>query len=303
VFHPTPRPTDEDIAHIAAAVFRRVERRLAERESGAVQRRFVEGAPVLVAMAEASVGGVVATGPRRGRRIVRVRGAPTDLDAFVMGRLCAEVEGFNLQAATRIHAGDREGLERMARYLARPPIATDRLSNLDDGRLKLRLKRPWRDGTTAFVYTPHELLERLVTIVPRPRAHLTRYFGVFAPAFAARAGIVPLTEAVAPRPRPRAGDAAPPKVPKVPNRLPWASLIWRVFLRDVLECARCKGRMEIVAALTSKAAVARVLGHLGLSVDAPGFHPARPPPQGELPFADEAREFLADAPAPEDFGA
>ena len=300
VFHPTPAPTDEDVARVAAAVFRRVERRLTDREPGTVQRRFVEGAPVLVAIGEASVGGVVATGPRRGRRIVRVRGVAADVDAFVMGRLCAEVEGFNLQAATRISARDREGLERMARYLARGPIANDRLSRLDDGRLELRLKRPWRDGTTAFVYTPHELLERLVAIVPRPRAHLTRYFGVFAPAFAARAGIVPFTEPAAPRQRPRTGEAAPPKAP---NRLPWATLIWRVFLRDVLECARCKGRMEIVAALTSKAAITRVLGHLGLSADAPGFHPARPPPQVELPFRDEAPDFVADAPAPEDFGA
>jgi hypothetical protein len=207
VFHTTPGPTDEDVARVAAAVFRRVERRLADRESGAVQRRFVEDARVLVAMAEASVGGVVATGPRRGRRIVRVRGAPADLDAFVMGRLCAEVEGFSLQAATHIHAGDRAGAGRMARYLVRPPIASDRLSRLDDGRLELRLKRPWRDGTTAFVYTPHELLERLVAIVPRPRAHLTRYFGVFAPAFAARAGIVPSTEPAAPKRRLRAGEA------------------------------------------------------------------------------------------------
>ena len=168
VFHPTPAPTDEDIAHVAAAVFRRVERRLADREPGAVQRRFMECAPVLVAMAEASVGGVVATGPRRGRRIVRVRGAPADLDAFVMGRLCAEVEGFNLQAATRLHAGDREGLERMARYLARPPIATDRLSRLDDGRLELRLKRPWRDGTTYSQCPP--LRKRRLPC--RSRAHL-----------------------------------------------------------------------------------------------------------------------------------
>jgi hypothetical protein len=181
------------------------------------------------------------------------------------------------------------------------PIAADRLSRLDDGRLELQLKRPWRDGTTAFVYTPHELLERLVTIVPRPRAHLTRYFGVFAPAFAGRAGIVPSTETAAPRPRPRHDEAAPPKATRVPNRLPWASLIWRVFLKDVLECARCKGRMEIVAALTSKPAIMRVLGHLGLSADVPGFHPARPPPQAELAFADEAPNFVVDAPAPEDF--
>jgi putative transposase len=54
-----------------------------------------------------------------------------------MGKLCAQVAGFNLQAATRIGANDREGLARMARYLARPPIATDRLSQLDDGRLEL----------------------------------------------------------------------------------------------------------------------------------------------------------------------
>jgi hypothetical protein len=112
-----------------------------------------------------------------------------------------------------------------------------------------------------------------------------------------------LNDPAVPKQRPRSGEAAPPRAPKVPNRLPWASLMWRVFLRDVLECARCKGRMEIVAALTSKATITRVLGHLGLSADAPGFHPARPPPQVELPFADEAPDFVADVPAPEDFGA
>jgi hypothetical protein len=69
-----------------------------------------------------------------------------------MGKLCAQIEWYNRQAATRLAANDRDGLERMGRYLARPPIATDRLSMLDDGRLELRLKRPWRDGTTAFVF-------------------------------------------------------------------------------------------------------------------------------------------------------
>ncbi|MBC7896551.1 MAG: transposase, partial [Cytophagaceae bacterium] len=134
---------------------------------------------------------LVATGPPRGFRHLRGRGPTADVDAFVMGRLCAQVEGYNLQAATRVGANDRQGLERISRYLARPPIATDRLSQLADGRLELRLKRPWRDGTTAFLFTPHELLERLVALVPRPRAHLTRYHGVLAPAFAARAQIVP----------------------------------------------------------------------------------------------------------------
>ena len=309
VFHPTPSPTDEDVARVAAAVFRRVERALADHEPDAAQLRFAESAPILAEVAEAAARGVVATGPRRGRRIIRIRGAPADMDAFVMGRLCAQVEGYNVQAATRLGANDREGLERMARYLARPPIAGDRLSQLDDGRLELRLKRPWRDGTTAFVFTPHELIERLVAIVPRPRVHLTRYFGVLAPAFAARSGIVPTApQASAPRQPP--GDGLPSQ-PRRPSRFPWASLIWRVFLADVLECGRCGGRMEIVAAVTSNEAVTRILVSLGLPADAPELHSARPPPQTELTFAaagaradpPAASGFEADPPAHDEFGA
>jgi hypothetical protein len=93
IFHPVRSPSDEDVAEVAAAVFRRVERKLAEREPDAVQSRFVEDAPLLVALAETSARGVIATGPRRGCRVLRVRGARADVDAFVMGRLCAEVEG------------------------------------------------------------------------------------------------------------------------------------------------------------------------------------------------------------------
>jgi hypothetical protein len=92
------------------------------------------------------------------------------------------------------------------------------------------------------VFTPHEIIERLVAIVPRPRAHLTRYFGVLAPAFAARSGIVP-TAAAASLPAPRAPPPAEAGGRRRPGRVPWASLIWRVFLNDVLECGRCGGRM------------------------------------------------------------
>jgi hypothetical protein len=304
LFHPTPAPRDEDVARVAAAVFRRVERALAAREPDVGQRRFEEEFAVWCALASASAAGVNATGTRRGRAVVRVRGPDgfASLDAVITGRLCADAAGFNLQAATRVPALDREGLERMARYLARPPIANDRLTRLNDGRLQLELKRPWRDGTTAFVFTAHELIERLVALVPRPRAHLTRYFGVFAPAFAARAAIVPNDARASPDPAPRL--PATPNAPAHPpfrRRYPWASLIWRVFLDDVLECARCHGRMTIVAALTSPPAIERVLRNLGLPTAAPQLHPARPPPQVELPFDREPAPFYADPPAPEVF--
>ena len=49
---------------------------------------------------------------------------------------------------------------------------------LADGRIELRLKHPWRDGTHALLLEPDDLLVRLVASVPPPRFHLLRYFGV-----------------------------------------------------------------------------------------------------------------------------
>jgi hypothetical protein len=265
-------------------VFRRVERKLVDREPAAKPRRFVESAPILVAMAEASARGVVATGPRRGCRIVRVRGPTADVDAFVMGRLCAQVEGYNLQAATRVGANDRDGLERMGRYLSRPPIATDRLSQLDDQRFELRLKRPWRDGTTAFIFTPHELIERLVAQVPRPRAHLIRYHGVLALAFAARSQIVPYVGPKTARRGPKDLDPSGSRSPKRPGRFPWASLIWRVFLTDVLECRRCSGRMEIVVAVTSRGGRGPNPGTHGVAFRRTGLPPTATASAGRTAF-------------------
>jgi hypothetical protein len=45
-------------------------------------------------------------------------------------------------------------LERLIRYMARPPIATERLERLPDGRVVHEFKRPWRDGTSRAVFEP-----------------------------------------------------------------------------------------------------------------------------------------------------
>src|SRR5437773_1929269 len=52
---------------------------------------------------------------------------------------------------------------------ARPPVATERLSRLPDGRLLYRLKRRWRDGTTHVVFEPVELVEKLAALHDRLR--------------------------------------------------------------------------------------------------------------------------------------
>jgi hypothetical protein len=50
-----------------------------------------------------------------------------------------------------VPASDRRALERICRYLARPPLAQDRLELTDQGEVVLHFKRAWHDGTNGIV--------------------------------------------------------------------------------------------------------------------------------------------------------
>jgi hypothetical protein len=80
----------------------------------------------------------------------------------------------------RCHANERLKLERLCRYITRPALANDRVKINAKGQVELKLKTPWRDGTTHHVMSPLELMQRLAALVPRPRLHLIRFHGVLA---------------------------------------------------------------------------------------------------------------------------
>jgi len=81
----------------------------------------------------------------------------------------------------RIEAADRAGRERLLRYCARPPFALDRLRELDPERLVYDPPKRGPGGTGPQILTPLQLLDRLAALVPPPRIHRHRYFGVLAP--------------------------------------------------------------------------------------------------------------------------
>ena len=296
LFHPLPAPSDEDIARVARAVCRKVQRVLAREKTGDNSQMSL-----LDELANASVQGMVATGARRGCRVLRLGTTGEDANAAITGKRCADVAGFNVHANTCARANERERLETLVKYLARPPIANDRLTEMPDGRLALQFKQPWRDGTTHVVFTPHELIEKIIPLIPRPRAHLVRYHGILGPAAKEREKVVPGTRPVkfgrpAASGEPR--EIGPSDIPRF-GRLQWAVLLKRVFLVDVLECPKCKGRMKILAAVTAPASVRRVLESLGLPSEAPRLRPARPPPQMELgERGTETDDFFPDPPSP-----
>ena len=55
--------------------------------------------------------------------------------------------GFSLHAATTASADDARAREALCKYVLRPPLAQERLRLLDDGLVRIELKRPFSDGT------------------------------------------------------------------------------------------------------------------------------------------------------------
>lgn len=133
-----------------------------------------EEEPLLAQLYGASVASRIATGRRAGQPVIRV-GDCIDPDVVpeLDGERCASASGVSLHANVAGPARDRRRLERLCPYVTRPPIATERLSRLADGRLLYRLKHRWRNGTTHVVFEPGELVEKLAAPVS-PRRPCSR---------------------------------------------------------------------------------------------------------------------------------
>jgi hypothetical protein len=310
VFHEGPAPSREEIAAVAERVERRMIRwfyrrgLLDERTAEERSNEAHEPTPLEACMQMSLFGGTLLRLAEDGTAV------PLDDERFRTGTKspwAAEVAGFNVHAGVTVRAGDRDGIEKLCRYGARPPFSLERMRLLPDGRVAYRLRKPRRSGATHLVLDPVHFLARIAALVPPPRLPLTRLAGVLAPhspwraavvAYGRAAGALPPTPATQPKKKDRKknGNAAPlllaaatpsppreqdaePSAPRtslgagivkpVGARIDWASLLRRTYLEDVLACP-CGGRRSVIADINDPSVVVAILVHLGL--------PAQPPP-------------------------
>jgi len=196
-FLPLPPLGDDDLARVLAGTARRLERLVVER-AGGDEDALVRDEPLLAVLAAASLRGRSTSGTNAGERWRRlgdrIEPADENTDPEASPRV-PQHGGISLHAAVLVPARDRRRLERLCRYVARPPLATDRLEELPDGRLAVRLKTPWRDRTSHILMERSELIDRLVPLIPPPRAHQVRYHGILAPCASWRYRVVPASDA------------------------------------------------------------------------------------------------------------
>ena len=225
------------------------------------------------------------------RRILRAvvrRGFIEHGDADQMGAW-EHGGGFSIDAAVRIEGPDRPGLERLLRYCARPPFALEHLQQLDADHLVYHSPKPRPEAPGTLVLTPLEFIDRIAALVPPPRAHRHRYYGVLAPNASLRVAVTALAPVpIAPSTPP--ADAAqtqeePPH--RAAARYLWAMLLARIYEAFPLACPFCHSQMRIIAFINEPSTVRKILDHIGEATQPPPITPARGPPLWEAAAASE----------------
>jgi Putative transposase len=103
----------------------------------------------------------------------------------------------------------------LCRYITSPALANDRVKISAKGQVELKLKTPWRDGTTHHVMSPLEFMQRLAVLVPRCRESSAH---------------------------------------GRPMRLGWAKLLKRAFNLDLTHCPHCGGDLRMIAPVMQRQA-------------------------------------------------
>lgn len=283
-----PRPSEDDVYEVAMRMAKKVAAYFAkkgpsDKESNGEGDGEIE--PALAACYD-----VAAQAPKK---------VIVDGHRMGKGEIAVVVDGFNVYAGDAIDGRDRKRVERMCRYLARPPIATERLTEAGDGdELRYELKKAWRDGTRFVRLDPYELIARICAMVPPPRFHMVRFHGVLAPNSALREQVVasarpyvPPQENAVPNPvqLPLFGKDFDEEDVSHKRRKPWAWLLRHVFAIDVNVCPKCGGRMKWRQVALTADAIREGLSRAGLAARGPPKQKRAPLGQLSLPFPKTRR--------------
>lgn len=174
------------------------------------------------------------------------------------GQTLAKGGGFSLHAVVVAKSHQRDKVERLCRYIARPAVSTHRLERLPDGTISYELKTPYKNGTTHVIFEPLDFIARLAALVPKPRFHLTRFHGVFAPNSKQRAAVTgeakkqPLSTAT--------GSSLDCEERR--GKMSWAMRLKRVFNIDITICRHCQGLVRVIACIEDRQVINQILSHI-----------------------------------------
>ncbi len=155
VFRALPPPSDEELLDVVARTARRVAKLVPGIADGIDADQLADDQPLLAHCATVALSGCAALGEPGGGIALLNEGTTVSQTQASRPRSCVALAGFSLHAATRVRAQDRRRLERLCRYITRPPLSNARLHDIGGGKLAYELTRPWSD-TLRYARSPDE---------------------------------------------------------------------------------------------------------------------------------------------------
>ncbi len=184
--------------------------------------------------------------------------------------------GFSIHYDVIVEPEDGAAVERLARYLVRPPVSLERM-RWDDGADTVTYRRKAqgdRPGPVEHI-DALDFLARVIAHIPEPRLHLVRYVGRYSNVARGRrrkgCDLELSTGGPSARERP---DGSLSPAHRQARRRAWARLIQRVYETSPLTCRKCGSEMEIISIILDPEVVDKILNHLRSK----GIEPGRDPP-------------------------
>ena len=166
-----------------------------------------------------------------------------------------------------------------------PAVSEKRLALTSQGKVRYKLKTPYRDGTTHVIFEPLDFMAKLAALVPKPRANLTRYHGVLAPNSKRRIFVTPAKRGKGSTQK-QGVKADEPALVDGHQSMSWAERLKRVFNIDITICSRCGGAVRIIACIEDPSVIKKILAHLDAKSGTPAtvnqIPEPRAPPQESL---------------------
>ena len=156
--------------------------------------------------------------------------------------------GFSVDMSVKVEPEDENAVERVARYILRPPLSLERLTwNGQEVRYR------GKDRAREERFDPLDFVARLLMHAPEPRLHTARYYGAYSSVARARAeGLVSGAEGA---------DREPSSAERRRLRRSWARMLARIYEVDPLLC-ECGAEMKVIACITDHRVIRKILDHV-----------------------------------------
>ncbi len=184
--------------------------------------------------------------------------------------------GFSVHNGVTIAADDRQGLERLARYIMRPPVSLERLS-WDDGDEEVVLTRKGNGQADPKERVDAlEFLARVLTQICEPKLHYVRFYGEYSNAARGKRrkseGNIGESDLEGQSDSQEEDELNSAR--HRAQRRRWALLIKRVYEQDPLVCPSCGSEMRVISVILDPKVIDKILSHLKTK----GITPGRSPP-------------------------